>query len=331
MPDLINQRHYRPRFPGGTPLTLRRSRFLGGSARTYFAPGQDPRATGHYQNPTDWPAAGTLLRVPQVVWLSGYFGYFLNMQVHATIRGPMTLANPSGLYPFTNHYAEYHLRFRDMLDAVAARVNALRPNRTWVLNAPWLNSDLSDTTWALPLGGSGSAHNKCLQLLAPPQGSPFFGTDFLHVNLGMAATSKDPVGGTLVWDSPHEAAIWYDAAGLAQLNGDVANFLASDTWQRPRADWVAARGVMRGASTRLYGCRMDWSDLDPALDAFPFDYVHTLPAGVDFSNTLLRAMCEDMADEGYAYGGDCDDLTADALVALIAGHFGFDPGTGRDL
>ena len=64
-----NKKHQRPRVSGQTTegLRIRRSKILDGTLKVFFGPGQfwegesDP-----YVAPTNWPATGTLLRVPKV-------------------------------------------------------------------------------------------------------------------------------------------------------------------------------------------------------------------------------------------------------------------------
>lgn len=72
----VNQRNMIPRFPGASGALLGRGVFLDGHKKCYFMSGQAPDGMSDgagYRNPLDWPKAGTLLRVPQMVWLSAAF------------------------------------------------------------------------------------------------------------------------------------------------------------------------------------------------------------------------------------------------------------------
>ena len=46
-----------------------RRKFLDGSAKVYYGPGQGPEVIANYTAPTDWNPAGSLLQMPQIVWL----------------------------------------------------------------------------------------------------------------------------------------------------------------------------------------------------------------------------------------------------------------------
>jgi len=70
----MNSANGLPRFTAAAGRMPRRSDFIDGLYRTYFAPGQTPECILNYQPPTDWPKALSLLRMPAVLWVTLDFG-----------------------------------------------------------------------------------------------------------------------------------------------------------------------------------------------------------------------------------------------------------------
>ncbi len=70
----INKRGQQPKFGPLAGKIPRRSAFLSGAQKAYFGAGQAPDGMDDtflgYRKPTAWNAANSLLRVPQMVWLS---------------------------------------------------------------------------------------------------------------------------------------------------------------------------------------------------------------------------------------------------------------------
>ena len=179
MSDPINQVHGVPRLPDGTPLAPRRSHFLDTTQKCFYGPGQDPNSgdqtlyntvgefetSGSYTAPGDWPAAGTLLRVPQVVWIAKRMA---DIDTRAAIEGG---ADPD----FFGALSHEDYRLDLILDETTTRLADLRPGRTfvsyfydWFFNPVSVMVDTMD------------------HMLAPPvTEASYFGTNFLWIWAGL--------------------------------------------------------------------------------------------------------------------------------------------------
>jgi hypothetical protein len=360
MPDKVNQKHGVPRIAGGTRFTPRRSAFLDGTIPTYFGPGQRPDAIADpYHPPTDWPAAGRLLRVPQVVWLSRALRFWHSI-VLRTETGIIRVVNESFNFTLSHSFTDYdypdvaeNLRLGAVFAAVQARIAALRPGRTFVLPIDWFETaywiahdfvDVGGRTYGYPVADN-FPHLEAPLLPA----APYFGTQFLHVFAGNLYEDR-----TGVPDPPDPGAdpfrVWFDSFGEPGLAGNAA--LAAST-----ARVRAALSRFAGYRVLLYPTSLvaqlpptppppfQPSDADLAVPGdYPFFAWSTIsyPANplANYAKNLtvfgdsLAAMGWDEGADGpnpVAIGGTTTDLTEDALVALIAAHFGFDPDTGADL
>lgn len=268
-----NQKGDLPRIPGGARFTLSRGKFLDGTIQTYYGPGQPPDAGSTYAAPADWPPAGSLLRVPQVVWLTlavgqfdlvadpdlpqhssyslqyaaayvppvfrwwvvgttpvgpeGGFAYTVQSDTNPTLldevsaRGHLdtngdflfehppnpdgavvttatagTLPVPSFTTTIASPYPAEYARIKAAYAAAKARVESLRPGRTFVqVNDPFLWSTVVPPT---PPNTDNRRFFTATDLaiywhmIAPdvPPDQPWFGTDFLHVYAGTPSETE---------------------------------------------------------------------------------------------------------------------------------------------
>lgn len=238
----VNQAGDVPRIPGGAGFTFSRGKFLDGTLKTYYGPGQRPdsgpvqavdyQAGGFpwrdYSPPDDWPGAGTLLRVPQVAWLSLLLDGRAS-HIGTTVEGSGDLLVPSvtwwganALHDFAWAF-EYQNVIKDQFDrliaifvAVKGRIEGLRPGRTWVMIPDW---GVRDDPTLFPTQVQDGFHNglnlwtrnsfPCMR--APHRvsedGTPneaWFGVDFLHVYAGQLfydfADAEDAFPVRFPWD-----------------------------------------------------------------------------------------------------------------------------------
>lgn len=116
-------------YPALKGKLVKASSFTDGSVKTFFAPGQTEYApaTATYENPTSWRPRGSLLKMPQVVWLSCHF--------------PYSFFDDTSVPPF----GEPHTTFRDPLE----------PDASWdPYFAVWGGASFSgyERTWGNPGG-----------------------------------------------------------------------------------------------------------------------------------------------------------------------------------
>ncbi len=186
----INQKHGVPRYPGGSPLAIRRSYFLGDDykQKCFYGPTQRPDSGDQeqfntdyvlvspflpplipqvYLPPADWMPAGKLLRVPQVVFLTRHFGTE-NIVVVGDLAVP---------------YGAEEDRIDALFFEVESRITALRPGRTFIKHwGNWqaFSNNLDGPPWYFAM------INTIDHLLAPPlTETEYLGTDFLHVFAGL--------------------------------------------------------------------------------------------------------------------------------------------------
>lgn len=263
-----------PRFDAAKGKLFRRAPFLDGTHKAYYMPGQGYAADRTaYQNPTDWPKAGSLLRVPQMVWISFALpsAWYFAPLGDSTGAGPYygapdwggwnvrrAAGAPEGGggkvrwlelreddfpidddFVLTTNYpakmATLLAGWRDLADAVKGRVEAKRPGRTWVQVCPW----------HLPSGGNANAWQENFLPLQAPADGAYFGVDFLHVYIGHVAvdyTDEDIDGGT-----PGDARVFDLAADVSPSPLTLPAYAAA------RARLVAARKKFAGHATWLYG------------------------------------------------------------------------------
>jgi hypothetical protein len=357
---MINQKHGVPRIEGGAAFTTRRSAFLDGTVACFFGPGQSPDAViaGPFdavRRPTDWPAAGTLLRMPQVVWLSAvvnpvfYQSEFFGTAPAEDLRIDYP-PEPPDFFPFhtvpNRHLIDFRAWQATLLE-VKATLDALRPGRTWAHVVDWSSwlpdPGDADTPPFRPFAGVGGSDafafrylpgdETFLHLKAPHAGTgPFLGTDFLHLYAG------------------HFAA---DNGSSRQFTRFFATSwpVSTDEYLASRANLVANAARFRRFAAHAYGYTQTWEQYPPSPVGDDFASPDGEGTFNDFitrtnfdhgqdpldSNDTLVATCEDLAAalEGTTadvqYRGLWDGVTADDVVAAIADHFGFDPDTGADL
>lgn len=348
----MNAKHGIPRVSGLPHASFRRSSYLDGPSRTFFGPGQRPDSPeSSRRRPSDWPAAGTLLRVPQVVWLSGLVSptdFYQFTRVAEQIRIDYGLAGGATTYPNPHFVTNKNLvDFREwqaiFLDA-QARIEAIRPNRTWVHVPDWLSwspgPDSSSPPF-LPFAGVGPGSEfqyRYTQGRATylPFRSPldsddgdFFGTNFLHFYVGH-------------WGR--------DEFGSRSFNTtDVTPVLETSAYIADKSNIEANAPKFHRFSVRCYGYTQTWEQYPLASEGDVWagpnggtfnDYIRSLNStntndSLD-SNDLIMAACGDLEADGVKgsdirYAGLFDGMSSGDVVAAIASHFGFDPDTGKDV
>lgn len=157
--------HKFPHFPGGKHKSFRRSKFLDGTIKAYFAPGQKPNvADNDYQNPTDWNKAKSLLRVPQVVWLSCEVpDHYSDTYTQTFTRNAVSIATCNGNFTYYTGNACP----QTILGVPTG--NTVYPTRTTIINGG--ASSNGSVTYQISDGDlatySGGPCNEVLEALAP--------------------------------------------------------------------------------------------------------------------------------------------------------------------
>lgn len=331
-----NQKHTLPRFPGQGGYLFSRGRFLDGTAKCYFGPGQDQSSFFNYVNPNDWPKSGTLLRVPRTVWLQsqmtsanvgvpGSFSVSWRNMYYDQRYSPISPTrdfNGVPVYygdgPYTTVWPNAnkieHDRIIEAFVEAKTRIESIQPGRTWVKIVDWNGTGVSF--------GNGYFSDGFLQFAAPGSvAEPFLGTDFLHVWAGHA---------------------FYNNFG--NINNHVTNpmFPYSQSEDRyynnPRARLINSHEKFRGHRTVLFSSDAQWEPVGtrPAPDAvlsetgfYPYDTVND-QINQDTID-MFDYMASDLAGYNFSHAGGSSAITAESLVALIADHFGFDPVSGADI
>ncbi|WP_143206412.1 hypothetical protein [Singulisphaera sp. GP187] len=352
-----------------------------------------------YTPPREWPLAGTLLRVPQVVWLGYSLPYWNNaynftflerrygLGIHRYDNagcGYVVTGEGYGPHGAAHPEAAERERLKEAFAAAKSHIESIRAGRTWVKVVDWLDTDNTGT------GGYVMSSN-FPHLSAPTLGSGPFGTnagylgsDFLHIFAG---------------------SIIEDTAGFIRLVKFAFGDLTSDTAHRNSVERVKdAIPKFRGYRAMLYSTNLDAvKEIVPAYEftfsgivihnpgdqywdvteaPYPDDFnycIVNIDAVLDTSASgsgppTVRQLAEAQAAgltttrnndiNGYmvtdttvhfaatlssmehsvsafnwsgsdpnpvSIEGTTSDLTAESLIALIAAHYGFDPGTGRDI
>lgn len=340
------------------------SSFTGGAIKSYFGPGQLEDATVNYTNPTAWRSPGSLLKMPQVVWLSAPYPIPTNNAnwvegglPNADNQSVSLIADPWGgpadwfgsgstadafdwftpdlgamesgwgfMDAEVEHYSSFIHNltyswiddrvfntvrddFKTKFEAVKAAIEAVRPGKTWVTVNPWLWTAL----------GSGVVQGY-LHLVAPAASEAYVGTDFLHVYMGASTLQS---------------------TDLPEPSTTVANFRFT-----PLIEPSHAFGDMAAAKSAVH----DDSVARVQAASNVFARYHVMLFGNDISmlnydgggsenwsgfgtstTTYFEQEAVDLASYGVTYEGIGTTMTADQIQSKIAGHFGFDPGTGADL
>lgn len=355
-----NRRYCVPRLTADTGLgmTFSRGKILAGTPEVYFGPGQGPEVQDTYEPPTDWPAAGMLLRVPQVVWFSCFFpgvldraagrttilsGDDAHWQYHLAMDRTerfIGLFQESEIFLDGSTFDEFGrqiisevftsnitipnlgyselLRSRDAWLEAKETIEAIRPGRTYLADH-WYYSE-EDYADGAPSQNVSTGYSHLPGPPIPFFGVPRFGTNFLSIHYGHFAARADDTGIGPYW-RVHNAGFANDP--LIELDHEAVDSLA-------RA--VRASEMFAGYAIRLFGYEHDWAAIPP----FNPGWVTSEPEA-DFlqkeatdSNALLAECAARLADSGVTYEGIAAPTAAD-YIALIADHFRFDPSTGADL
>lgn len=331
-----------PRFQSNAGGLIKSAPFLDGTKKMYFGPGQMPYgitggtpgpAGSGYIKPTDCNAPGSLLRVPQMVWIGS------------------TLQDLGSVTPF-GPAPEWNLTwdFVSIIKEVQSKIHALRPSKTWVDLMDYTGGYLSDNTTYihnayyannplyygpninanppiyLPPGPSiwnpysfGYAVNlplnRLAHLIAPDPSEDFFGTDFYYILFngyayyffGQSSGSPGfPYSVTV--SSPPTYRQFYQPYidSVAQIKGSYSKF----------ARYAVDLYVMDNGEGNIWG--QDGNNNTP-----------NYPQVLDY----YQQVADDLSNYGYKCV-PCPDpsfMDSDYLVGLIAKHFNFDPDTGQDL
>lgn len=361
-----------PRFSGQSPtpaygLTFSRTHFLDGTLQTYFGPGQ--QIGFNYTPPGDWPAAGTLLHVPQVVQLvlSG------NTSQSGEALDP---SNPSSFAQVGSDQTAALLAvvLQAFQDAQAI-ISNFRSNRTWV------------TIGSL---GDFPANTQLPAVPVPMVTTPWFGTQFLQIWVGYMlqddqayspseaiqaaltgeTITRDPINGFGTITNPFTVI----PPDFSIIPTDIQNLANAVSWQNSLV-WVPISAPLFS----LYGVHFYVADSvtsepdevtslqaigaadDAAINSIvEFVVSPTYPDGLDvyyagsggdtaaqvaqtiaisLTGEYIQYTASDMYAQALAgsfgpyvvYQGGASQITAQSLVAEIAAFFNFDPSTGVDL
>lgn len=359
-----------------TGKLFRRTPFLKGDVPVQLGPQQDfwalqrtwpnppPSVQGTFQNtvfqyanlspPGDWNAANTMLRPPQVVWMTprGVYNYFIQIQyttqplvdtttyTHGAGENPIGIlvGNPAYFYAIETTETDLMPGTSQIFDQVISRMKSLRPGKTWGFNMgdvpgtfqiTYESYSYSSTrVGATPIsthgppttiGQTGSnryaginAHNT---IICPDQGftKKFLGPDFLHVYAGAPAYSYLPAGRVNLVYEDHTAVTPYQQFGGGSPSQDIGPSYPLLT-NRANLTLSLAEAELKACFRNFirYACFL-WGTADSAGDAYG------------------RQIATDLKDFGFQYMGYMVDLTVDSVWKAIAGHFNFDPATGKDL
>ncbi len=336
-----------PRLFNGKRFVFSRSRILNGDIQVFYGPDQiaSMGSFSPYNPPEDWPKAGTLLRCPQVVWLTRNN---MNVEVQLlTDQGPDVGA---GL-----PCADETNRLGDVFEAVRNRITRIRGPRTLVNRY----HDASDV--------SGDRISTVLIPQFPD--TPYMTTNFLHVYVGYPRTPDGvvwlPYNAPLLISDGSQQPDWI--AGMAGTAGghwhyfsppeeeleSAVEFWNSNYWPSllERAAEVYQKFEI-GYRTCMfsYDVYADPGDYLPSVWSL-YPLVQWTHEYVESANNAYKMMfyryqfihalwmqqqCDDLNQalgmtDAFEYMGGSSRVTEDYLVSLIAGHFGFDPETGADL
>lgn len=323
----INQKFGLPRLADGQPFSFSRRRILDGTIKTFFGPDQSPGAANVYHPPAEWPDAGRLLRVPQVVWLTAYFPLLpFGFRPEYTLTAHYFTLPLTKTFTVPNHFYEEAARLVALFSEVKTAIESIRSNRTFVTVVPIFDFE----------GGgyrafSGGPNTNYVQVQSPASDADFFGTDFLHVCCGDVGVG---VAGT--YDGSDSTVLPMVNDGFILADPFMEDFLASGSWLAAKEQMEASFPKFRQYAAWLYPHNLDWSDWpiefrepDP-----PSSFVPLFPGLQDHTasnQTLTARIALELADFGFTCPGTSDTLSAETLVAAIAEHYRFDPETGADL
>lgn len=333
---------------------MSRGKFLNGTQKCYYGPGQPPDASPgfrrphfddpgfdpsvdppfvqtDYKPPDDWPAKGSLLCVPQIVFLSPY----------------MTMSN----YAYTDFQSAWHgwpadpalladkelERLTTAFEEAKSTIEALRPNRTYVKVVRWQRFSEDGSGFKRQYNDFVVA-NQVLGIPSPGDSDPYFGVNFLHIYAGNFAF--DTAG-----DTPEDGALRGENFLVSNedpdaINRNINGTVDSDTYSNASSDLSDAFPRFMGYAAKLYSsevCIASGSPDDPPLDWNGFSIDVRNITGFAVGNDLVGQgifdrLASDLSDFGVTHEGRTSALgSSAAIVSLIAEHFGFDPDTGKDL
>lgn len=350
----VNLIHSIPRSAGSVQFSFSRGKYLDGTIKSYYAPGHRPNMYwGGYTNPTDWPNAGTLLRVPQVVWLQARMAKarqingtsFANTWkvYHPTEEGEAVVfflgGDPNKPYsfdsgPFTqtqdNLYRTETDRLVALFGQVKSEIEGIRAGRTWIEVIDWndwrtggeVENDFNYGT-----DGFSILDIPPLTLDGDEVATPFFGTNFLNIYCGDILQGHN---------SFYDYFTQSDLVTPIPLNEYIE-------WQRNYPTLIAASRLHPAYSIRLYHPKSvfgHWIIEDVSLPLVAVDETGSLHARDDAFNgypgrtsAAMDEACSLAAgdDLDMTHPGDTSSITATSLKTLIADHFGFNSDTGKDL
>jgi hypothetical protein len=257
----------------------------------------DNSAVG-YVEPTTWPNAGSLLRAPQTVC----FSFCVYPDLHNIEPGL------GYVYSTVMQGFDY---FQVAIDTKIAIEN-LRPNRTSVAIAAY-NTFTHTGTYAITYPQPSSYYNSYFDfhgieggtnylpyVLAPDPAEEFFGLDWLHLVVANGAFFT-----------------FYQDWILFGTPIDLAK--PTPFYDRGKVRVVNSHHKFSGFKVIMYGM--------PFLDISDEGLITMEPP-----EEPMNEVCTELAEYGYSYGGVANtEFTVANLTELIAGHFNFDPDTGKDL
>ncbi len=354
---ITNKKHSLLHFPSANGLLLKRSRFLDGTLKTYFAPGQRPYMVGRfnppsadvYKKPTKWPAAGRLIRAPQVVWLEIRIGAAGSAAVMADpfVHQWLVTAEPFDFLAWEtqpNPGRTEHLRLAPIFAAAKAAIEAIRPDRTWVEVVDW-NEEFNvrtdhyfgvdspfTTTWVSLLDGlfeEGTSTGAGF-ITSPAFTGGYLGTDFFSIYCGDAFIQDRYMN-----DEIHPV----DPQFLIGGSAAPTNLPANPYWAASYPQLKAQIDKFYGYSSRLYHPPFGyhaWLQKDFLPDP-PDDESNITNATLDVwtktAENFDAAASIALVDKiDITHPGQSTLIVNSAdVVNLVAAHFGFNPQTGKDL
>jgi hypothetical protein len=261
--------------------------------------------------PTDWPAVGTLLRVPEVVFLSCLNA---NNGIPFTKTSFIYNHNDGTLDTATDQFGIDLARTLGIFAAVKGTIEGMRPGRTWVTSNTFMTPDFMDYR---PINDSGNAF---FPIRAPQIGSvPFFGTRVLHIYAGTVVTQN---GSTI--NAPKDGKVIADGI-ITYLTGEA--LLGSPGYKSAAAKMRGAYPKMAGYKAVLYAFDKSFSGVQSNITE---SFAPIVPPLEDVLNAcgprtvdMMTTIGKDLADVGYSYGGTTDEMSAGEIIDLIRDFFGF--------
>lgn len=348
--DKPNQPHGLPKFPGQKGKLFSRGKFLDGTMKVYYGPDQGPDCwpgKGYpndteadpssifggsptvgqdmpYRNPGEWPAKGSLLRMPQVVYLSSYF----SMRNYFT-GGAFGIAPDKDVGKF--YTAEYE-RLQGEFEAVKSTLESVRKDRTFATVLNWQNfgGDHDNENWPNLV-----RDGQLLGAVAPEDQDDYLGTHFLSIHAGNYAADKTffdtDVPGIILRTTGFGVT---DSSNPSGIDLEVSIFRRDDPYIATTTRLSDIQDKFRGYKAAVYSpTPYEGVPYDPENpDTIAAATLGLLAKGEEiFSGKMFQAMASDFGDFGVSYEGDSSAIDSGSLMSMIAEYFRFNPGTGADL